>query len=108
MKKREKTNYPVRQLGNTTMASTVELAFKLPSVRRLFMGSRVWLIMVGGFIVWSICVPSIPLVVADNKILDDILSHFLLCRIAGDIICFVEAAEKDVEWLLVGGMSLLH
>jgi hypothetical protein len=53
------------------------------------------------------CLPSIPLVVAvaDNKILGDIPSHFLLCRIAGNIIRFVEAAEKDMEWLLVGGMS---
>jgi hypothetical protein len=38
-------------------------------------------------------------------ILGDILSCFLLWRIAGDIICFVEAAKKDMEWLLVGGIS---
>jgi hypothetical protein len=48
---------------------------------------------------------SISLVVADSKILDDILSHFLLCRIAGNILCFVEAAKKDMEWLLVRGIS---
>jgi hypothetical protein len=53
------------------------------------------------------CVPSVPLVVADNKILGDILSCFLLCRITGDIICFVEASKKDLNGYWLGACHYL-